>query len=240
MKTYIGCSGYQYEDWKGKFYPESLSKEEWLPYYAEHFNSVEINGTFYRIPEDDTFKKWYNQVPGNFKFTLKGSQYVTHMKKLNDPKEPLQKFYNAAESLGGKIGCILWQLPGNLHKDVDKLEAFCQSLSADFNNVMEFRDNSWYSEEVYAVLKKYEVSFCIISAPENLSDAVVKTAKIAYMRFHGKEEWYKDFYTKSELSEWAEKLNHLKGLQNRYIYFNNDFGAKAPEDAKIMQELFNE
>ncbi len=184
MKTYIGCSGFQYDGWKGEFYPFDLVKKEWLAFYAHHFNSVEINNTFYSLPKKAVLKNWYDQVPGNFKFTLKGSRYLTHLKKLNNPEKSLSNFYYAIQILDGKLGCILWQLPANLHENTEKLENFCKALSADFDNVIEFRHNSWFNEEVYQILEKYNVTFCILSAPDNLESDVIKTTNKTYLRFH--------------------------------------------------------
>src|SRR6056297_4247126 len=116
--SYIGCSGYHYDDWHGPFYPEGMKKEEWLSFYAEKFNSVEINNSFYNIPEKSTLKSWKEQTPEHFRFTLKGSRYITHMKKLKDPETHVKRFLEGIEPLADKIGCILWQLPGNLHVDL--------------------------------------------------------------------------------------------------------------------------
>ncbi|MBK6266459.1 DUF72 domain-containing protein [Marivirga sp. S37H4] len=237
MQTYIGCSGFHYNDWRGKFYPENLPRKEWLAYYAHHFNSVEINTTFYGLPKEATLKNWYDQVSGNFKFTLKGSRFITHIKKMTKPEESLSNFYYSIETLGGKLGCILWQLPGYIHKDMEKLGKFCQALSTDYNNVIEFRHNSWFDEEVYEVLKKYNVSFCMLSAPDDLRNDRVNTTNKAYLRFHGTEQWYSGLYSEEELKNWAKSLQEMKDLQSSYIYFNNDQKARAPENARMMQEL---
>ncbi len=236
MRNYTGCSGFNYDHWIGKFFPEDVPKKEWLEYYADHFDSVEINATFYNLPKEQTLINWYHRVPGNFKFTLKGSRYITHQKKLNDPEEPVKKFYDLAAILKGKLGCILWQLPGNQHKDVDKLRDFCKVLSTDFHNVIEFRHNSWYDEEVYDVMKKHQVTFCVISAPEGLSDEVIKTTDRVYMRFHGKDQWYRYRYSEGELKKWAKKIQDLNPSQI-YSYFNNDFDGHAPENAARFAEL---
>ncbi|MFP4237224.1 MAG: DUF72 domain-containing protein, partial [Desulfonatronovibrio sp.] len=236
MRNYTGCSGYNYKNWQGKFYPRDLPRKKWLEYYAGKFDTVEINNSFYRLPEEKTLKSWYDQVPGNFRFTLKGSRYVTHLKKLNQTGEAVKKFYDRAGLLKGKLGCILWQLPGNQHKDTEKLEKFCRTLSRDFRNVMEFRHNSWYDEEVYEVMKSYGVIFCVISAPDGLSDEAVKTAGHVYMRFHGRNSWYRDQYSTKELRGWSQKLQRLKPKQI-YAYFNNDYQAYAPENAREFQEM---
>jgi uncharacterized protein YecE (DUF72 family) len=236
MRNYTGCSGYNYKNWRGKFYPQDLPQKNWLEYYADTFDTVEINNSFYRLPEKNTLKNWHDQVPGNFRFTLKGSRYVTHLKKLNQTEEAVNKFHDRAGLLKGKLGCILWQLPGNQHKDIAKLEKFCRTLSRDFRNVMEFRHNSWFDEEVYDVMKNHGMIFCVISAPDGLSDAAVKTADQVYMRFHGRDNWYRDPYPSDALRAWAEKLKNLKPKQ-LYAYFNNDYKAYAPGNAREFQEM---
>lgn len=236
MRNYIGCSGFNYDHWAGKFFPEDIPKKEWLEYYAEKFDSVEINASFYNLPKEKTLINWHNRVPGNFKFTLKGSRFVTHQKKLNDIKEPVKRFYDLAAILKGKLGCILWQIPGNQHKDVSKLKEFCRVLSADFHNVIEFRHNSWYDEEVYDVMEKHQVTFCVISAPDGLSDEVIKTTDRIYMRFHGKEKWYRYKYSENELKQWAKKLGEAKPSQI-YTYFNNDYHGHAFENAAMFNEM---
>lgn len=236
MKNYIGCSGFNYDDWKGEFYPEDVPKKEWLEYYAEKFDTVEINATFYHMPKEKTLDNWYDRTPGNFRFTLKGSRFVTHQKKLNDPQEAVKRFYNLAARLKGKLGCILWQLPGNLHKDIEKLNNFCKALSRDLRNVIEFRHNSWFNEEVYDIMKENDVSFCVISAPGNLKEDVVKTNQLVYMRFHGKKQWYKYLYSENELKEWAKKLRELNA-QQIYAYFNNDYEVNAPKNADQFTKL---
>ncbi len=129
MKNYIGCSGFKYDDWKGLFYPKDLPEKKWLEYYAETFDSVEINSTFYQLPKEKTLDNWHERTPGNFRFSLKGSRYITHQKKLNDCRDAVKNFYQLAGRLKGKLGCILWQLPGNQHKDTDKLSNFFNMLN---------------------------------------------------------------------------------------------------------------
>lgn len=239
MKYFVGCSGFHYKDWKGKFYPEELNTQEWLSFYAEQFNTVEINNSFYKLPNKETVEHWYAQTPAHFIFTIKGSRYVTHMKKMKPGeklKSAVQNVYDVADVLKGKLGCVLWQLPGNQHKDVEKLDRFCEILSPHFKNVMEFRHNSWYDEEVYAVLKKHEVSFCIISAPDGLKEDAVVTSDTVYARFHGKDEWYNYFYSEKEMQTWAARIKKLKG-KRCYIYFNNDWNANAVENARMLREM---
>lgn len=238
-KDYIGCSGFQYKDWKDDFYPRDLREKEWLKYYSDRFNSVEINSTFYGIPKPEDLKDWHEQVPGHFKFALKGSRYVTHMKKLNKPSEHVQKFYQGIAPLGGKIGPVLWQLPSNQHRDLSKLKSFFESLSEDFDNVIEFRHESWYCEEVYELLISKKVILCLISTPDQPEIREwIKTSDKLYLRFHGYKEWYSGAYPESILDDSMQQINKIGGIRNVFIYFNNDKGAYAPKDACKMQELF--
>ena len=238
MKNYTGCSGFNYDDWKGKFYPEDVPRNRWLEYYAEKFDTVEINSSFYRLPSEKTLKNWYGRVPDDFRFTLKGSRYVTHQKKLNQAGEAVKKFYERAGLLQEKLACILWQLPGNQHKDIDKLEDFCSVMSGEFLNVLEFRHNSWYDEKVYEVMNQFGVAFCIISAPDGLSEEAVKTTDHVYMRFHGRHTWYNYLYNHDELKDWARKLKNLNPGRI-YAYFNNDYQAYAPGNAREFQEMID-
>lgn len=238
MEVYIGCSGWNYKDWRGKFYPEKLAQKNWLPFYAKAFNTVEVNNTFYRLPKDSTLENWERTAPEDFNFTLKGSRYVTQMKKLNDPVESLKKFESAAAVMKKKLSCILWQLPPNLHRNDEKLINFCEALNRNNKNVIEFRHDSWFDPEVYDILKKYEITFCSLSSPE-FSEEMIVTSPIGYVRFHGKgKNWYDYYYSMDELREWHQKIT-ISGVREVYVYFNNDIGANAPENARQLRDLFD-
>lgn len=233
---YIGCSGFYYKDWKGAFYPDDLPQREWLIYYAERFGTVEINASFYHLPRRETLERWHNETPRNFRITLKGSRFVTHVKKLTDVEEPVDTFYELAALLKGKLGCVLWQLPGNLHRDDERLERFCDVLRDDFRNVIEFRHRSWFEEPVYDILSRRNVSLCIVSAPGDLPAVVRTTTDTAYVRFHGKERWYRYRYSSDELKEWGERIESLKA-RRIYIYFNNDYDLNAVDNARELEKL---
>lgn len=239
METFIGCSGFHYDHWEGRFYPDDLSTDEWLPFYAEHFNTVEINNSFYSLPKDIKVKHWYDQTPDDFRFAMKASRYITHMKKLVDDKETreaVKRFYDSVEQLEEKLGAILFQLPGNQHRDDEKLDTFCKMLSNDFTNVIEFRHNSWFNEDVLKILQKHDVSFCIISAPGDLPELSKLTTDTAYIRFYGKTDWYNYHYSKEELSDWAKRIKGLQA-QTAYAYFNNDAEAYSIENAEKMRSI---
>lgn len=237
MKIHIGCSGWNYKDWRGKFYPEKLPQKDWLEFYAKEFNTVEVNNTFYRFPKDSTLESWRDTVPKDFRFTLKGSRYVTHMKKLKGVKESVEKFHVSANLLEEKLSCILWQLPPNLHYNEEKLEEFCKTLSSKNKNIIEFRHQSWYDSKVYKILSDNKVSFCSISSPD-FPDEIITTNEIGYLRFHGEgKNWYDYLYSENELKAWHYKIRK-SGVKEMYIYFNNDIGANAVKNALQLKNIF--
>ena len=236
MRTYFGCSGWHYDDWKGRFYPGELETEEWLAYYSERFNSVEVNNTFYREPKPGTIDDWHRESSYPFKFSLKGHRYITHQKKLNDVGDSIRRMYDLADRLRRKFGCLLWQLPPNLHRDDERLKRFCRELDTSYRNVIEFRHASWFDAAVFDILEDHGIAYCMISA-HGFDDFVRVTSDTAYMRFHGKaEEWYRYQYRKNELRTWAEALGALPADQ-LYVHFNNDYEGHAIENCRTLREL---
>jgi uncharacterized protein YecE (DUF72 family) len=236
QKIHIGCSGWQYDHWKGLFYPIDIPKKNWLPFYKNHFDTVEINASFYHLPRKTTFEKWKNEAGENFLFTVKGSRFVTHIKKLNDPKESTQKFYDHAAYLEEKIGAILWQLPPQLHSNEDKLTNYCKILDKNFKNIIEFRHLSWFKEKYYEILSKFNTGLCIVSA-YSIPERFITTCETAYIRFHGLESnWYKYNYSDKELNRYAKKIK-LLDAKEIYVYFNNDFEAQAVKNALKLKKL---
>ncbi|MFO7978079.1 MAG: DUF72 domain-containing protein [Bacteroidales bacterium] len=242
MKMFIGCSGYSYNDWNKKFYPEDLPKKDWLSFYAEHFNTVEINNTFYKFPTEDQLSQWKDETPAGFKFTIKANRYLSHMKKLkvdDDFMQSLERFNDTLESIKEKLGCVLWQLPGNLKQNIPKLETFFDKLDKSMQHVIEFREKSWFNDPVYQVLRKHGIAYCILSAPDDLPEDVVTTSNTAYLRFHGKSTWYNYEYSDDELLSWKNRVNKLKGIDQIFIYFNNDHQAYAVKNAMALKEMMN-
>jgi uncharacterized protein YecE (DUF72 family) len=235
-RLHIGCSGWSYQDWVGKFYPADLKQGEWLAYYAQHFNTVEVNMSFYRFPFKNMLKGWYSRTPKDFRFTLKANRLITHIKKLKGTEKLLTSFYALADLLEEKLACILFQMPPSLRKDKDMktLEGFLKSLSPDHNNVMEFRHKSWFCREVYDLLCAHNAIFCILSAPELPSDPIT-TGKMAYVRLHGADSWYNYDYGEDELKDWARQIKRLK--RECFAYFNNDVNAYAPSNALRLQTM---
>ncbi|NIM59497.1 MAG: DUF72 domain-containing protein [Candidatus Aminicenantes bacterium] len=235
MIYHLGTSGWSYNDWRGRFYPEEISQKEWLPFYSQHFSTVEINMTFYRYPKPETLKGWLDKVPEDFKFTLKANRQITHRKRIKGVKNEVRYFYVLADSLGHKLGCILFQLPPFLTMDLVLLEEFLSTLSPKYKNVIEFRHESWYEDEVYKLLKSYNVIFCTVSSAKVPKD-VVETAESAYFRFHGLTGGYKYSYSEKELKKWAETIRKTKVMES-FVYFNNDYHAYAVENCRALREF---
>ncbi len=236
MKYFIGCSGYFYWGWKGRFYPEDLKPNQWFKYYSSVFDTVEINSTFYHFPKGTTIKKWYKDSPEDFVFSVKVNKSITHLKKFKDTQDLINQFYQVvSQNLKEKLGTFLFQLPPSYKYSKINFERLIKQLNPDFKNVIEFRHKSWWNEEVYKSLEENNLCFCSISSP-NLPEDLVKTSDFGYVRFHGKDSWYKYDYTKEELENWAEKIKKA-GFKECYIYFNNDFYAYAPKNALKLKDI---
>lgn len=233
--NYLGCSGWSYNHWINEFYPKDLERTKWLPYYAKSFNTVEINMSFYRFPWPNMVKGWYNKTPKDFKLTFKANRQITHIKKLKNVKTPINKFYKLADLAKEKLGCILFQLHPRIAYNKKLLTKFVKQLNPKYNNVIEFRNQTWFNNECYDILKKNNITYCIVSSPK-YPEHFKTTSKIAYLRLHGREGWYKYNYTKKELKEIASKLKKLK-YQDLYVYFNNDFNANAIRNCLSLKRV---
>ena len=234
----IGTSGWHYAHWEGLFYPDKLPKSKWFEHYAQHFDTVEINNTFYQLPKQETFKNWHRQAPKNFLYTVKANRFITHIKRLKDPQETLERFFERVSILKENLGPILYQLPPNMHKDLDRLESFLKCLPKRHLGVFEFRHESWFSEDTYELLNKFNVGFCIHDMPGMEVPRVV-TADIIYVRFHGPTGRYQGSYSKSALQNWAKWLKkESKQVRCIYVYFNNDAHAHAIKNAKQLIQQF--
>lgn len=232
---YIGCSGWFYWHWKGKFYPKDIPQHRWFKHYAEYFNTVELNSPFYRFPKQTTAKNWYRQSPKDFVYTLKVNKAITHIKKFHNARKLINDFYKLGDELKEKMGCFLFQLPPSLQFSRKKLKEIIEQLNLEKRNVLEFRHQSWFKREVYEELKKNRIIFCIVSCP-SLPEDFIKTSKDIYTRFHGKGRWYGSEYSKKELEEWAGKIKRSKA-KNVWVYFNNDHNAYAVKNALEMKTM---
>ncbi|MGA7677832.1 MAG: DUF72 domain-containing protein [Dehalococcoidia bacterium] len=237
---YIGTSGWHYEHWRGLFYPERLAKPKWLEFYAQHFTTVELNNSFYRLPSERAFVNWRESSPKDFVFAIKVSRFITHIKRLKNVEEPLQNFLTRAVFLQDKLGPLLYQLPPGMKRNDETLEAFLIILPRQYRHVFEFRHKSWFDDDVFNILKKYNAGLCVFDMPD-FTCPVVATADFAYVRFHGSTGLYWSCYSDKELSDWAKKIEELgKNLGAVYIYFNNDAGAYAVNNAKTLGRLLAE
>jgi len=239
-KIYIGTSGYQYYHWRGLFYPENLISYKWLEYYAKFFKTVELNVTFYRLPPESAFKGWSRRTPKDFIFVLKGSRFITHVKKLNNIREATKLFFDRAKLLKEKLGIVLWQLPPGWKVNADRLEKFLKFVSKDkIRQAFEFRNETWFCSEVYKLLKKYRAGLVIADSPYYPKIEKI-TANFVYLRFHGGRVLYGSEYSKKELTEWAKKIKKwLRRGLDVYVYFNNDANAYAVKNARELVKLLN-
>ena len=233
---YCGTSGWNYEQWKHRFYPDGLPQEKWLSYYANRFNTVEINNSFYHLPEKKTFEHWREASPENFIFAVKASRYLTHMKKLKDPQEPLEKIIANSAGLGDRRGPILYQLPPYWHINICRLKSFLEILPKNNRHVFEFRDDSWQCDEVWQLLEEYGIGYCIMDAPELITH-LKTTANYSYVRMHSGGEETQSNYTDKQLYIWAERVEELLKLGDVYIYFNNDYNAFAVNNAFTLKKM---
>jgi len=233
----IGTSGWHYDHWIERFYPEDLQKNKWLTYYAEHFDTVEINNTFYHLPKAKTVENWHHIAPKNFLYAVKANRFITHIKRLNEPAEPLQRFFEIVNLLKEKLGPVLYQLPPSFHKDIGRLKNFLGLLPDTTKSVFEFRHKSWFSQDTYKLLEKHNISFCVHDMP-GVKTPLIVTGDTIYIRFHGSTGRYEGNYTESMLGKWADWIKKQKA-RNTYAYFNNDYNAYAVYNAKILTQLLN-
>ncbi len=232
----VGTSGWYYDHWRETFYPPDLPKSRWLEYYAEHFNTVEINNTFYHLPKEQTLQHWRQIAPKGFLYAVKASRYITHIKKLSDAAEPLELFFERVRLLKGTLGPVLYQLPPSLHKDLGRLEAFVGLLPRKPRAIFEFRHQSWYEDNTFELLDKLGVGFCVHDMPGNESPRIV-TGDIVYVRFHGTSGRYAGDYPESQLRDWAMWLkSQAQNARAIYAYFNNDAHGHAVKNAKQLRE----
>jgi len=236
----IGTSGWHYEHWKKRFYPPPLPKNKWLEYYAEHFDTVEINNTFYQLPKPKSVERWHEQTSKNFLYSVKANRYITHIKKLKDTSEEIKRFFDVVGILKAKLGVVLYQLPPNLHIDLDRLTFFLKLLGKKPPAAFEFRHKSWYCDDTFALLRKFNAGFCIHDMPGKQSPRVV-TAETIYVRFHGPTGKYAGNYSKSALQNWAKWLKeHKHEALAVFAYFNNDIDGHAINNAKTLKEQFRD
>ena len=223
MRKIVGTSGYSYKEWKGTFYPSDLPAAKMLSYYAERFGSVEINNTFYRMPEAKTLEKWASEVPAGFTFVLKAPQRITHQKKLTDAEDEIRQFVDVAAVLGDKLGPLLFQLPPYFRKDVTKLRALLELIPAGRRVALEFRHESWHDDETHAALRDHDAALCAADTDEVLDpDAlVVPTASWGYMRLRRTD------YSDAQLAAWNARIDAQKWSE-AFVFFKHEDEGKGP------------
>ncbi|MCK4362242.1 MAG: DUF72 domain-containing protein [Dehalococcoidia bacterium] len=235
-KYYIGTSGWVYSHWRDVFYPPKLPQSKWLEFYTGHFSTVELNNSFYRLPSEQAFSNWRATSPEGFRYAVKVSRFITHIKRLKDVAEPAETFLQRARHLNEKLGPLLYQLPPNMHRNDERLESFLRLLPKGLRHVIEFRHQSWLDEGVFDILRRHEIGFCVFDMP-GLPCPLLSTADFAYIRFHGSSGLYFSCYSNEELEDWARRISGLaKDLDTVYIYFNNDAEGFAIKNAQTMAE----
>lgn len=233
----IGTSGWHYKHWKGAFYPEDLAASKMLDWYVRHFDTVEINNSFYKLPTEAALESWRDSTPEGFLFAMKGSRFLTHMKKLKDPEEGAARFMERVEVLGAKLGPILFQLPPFWGADAARLEAFLAVLPPHRHYAFEFRNPTWHTREVYEILRRHNAAFCAWELSGARSPVEV-TADWAYVRLHGPEGPYQGSYHHDALVEWATRIEKWKTrLGAIYVYFDNDQSGFAAQNARALRGM---
>jgi uncharacterized protein YecE (DUF72 family) len=227
----VGTSGWQYRDWRGQLYPERLPQRLWLEHYATHFLTVEVNNAFYRLPERDTFAQWRERTPGGFAIAVKMSRYLTHIKRLRDPREPVERFLSHAEGLGAKLGPILMQLPPTLHADVGLLDEALGLFPKRQRVAVEPRHPSWWTDEIRKVLENHGSALCWADRRGRPVTPLWRTTSFVYVRLHEGRAHPRPSYGRAAIQRWLDRIG---GDGDSYVYFNNDPGGAAVRDAQAL------
>ena len=236
-RIHVGCSGWVYKHWRGILYPEGLPQRLWFQRYAEEFDTVEINNSFYHLPRPETFDKWRKQAPPGFCYAVKANRYLTQAKKLKECEEPLDRLMTAARHLGDRLGPMLYQLPPSMKINLERLESFLKLLPKDVTSVFEFRDKSWYTDEVLALLDRHGAGF-VAHDMKGLASPPWASGKAAYVRFHGAGGKYWGRYSDEALLEWTDWImEQCRSGRSVWCYFNNDIHGHAIEDARTLKSM---
>lgn len=235
---YIGTSGYTYGDWRGIFYPKGVAQKNWLSFYAEQYNAVEINATFYRLFAEKVVAHWRDVTPDEFCFVLKAPKVITHEKVLEAVNGELQQFITSAAVLEHKLAAVLWQFPPSFRKDAmgERFAKFLPELPTTISHVFEFRHLSWFSEDIYALLNQFHAGMVVNDSPR-LPSQFGKTDSMLYIRFHGPGKLYDSTYSSEQMREWSGKIIPYLGKDNVYLFFNNTMRGQALANANELHEL---
>ena len=234
--VHVGCSGWVYPHWRGLFYPEGVPQRAWLDYYAEHFDTVEINNTFYRLPNPSAVQGWVEHSPPRFRFAVKVSRYMTHIKRLTMVETGMKRFYEPLGALTQteKLGPLLWQFPPNFHRDLDRLASSLEVLPPG-RHAFEFRHESWFNDEVYDLLREHGVALVIGDESSRwISTPRVRTADWTYLRFHHGSRGRNGNYSPAEIETWARRISQWRRDTEVYAYFNNDWQGYAIRNARLL------
>ena len=229
MKLYVGTSGYSYKEWKGSFYPEDIKPDKMLNFYSEQFSTVEINNTFYRIPQKSVLETWKKQVPRDFRFSIKAPQRITHIKKLKDVDNDAKYFIDTIKSLGNKLGIILFQFPPYFRKNLELLQNFLNLLPKN-TSAFEFRHESWFAKDVYSCLQEKGFPLCQSETDKEPDINITSTAAKGYLRLR------KSDYSKNEIKKWNDKIKK-QNWETAFVFFKHEDGAKGPKFAKQLIDL---
>jgi uncharacterized protein YecE (DUF72 family) len=234
-RCFIGTSGWSYRHWRGPFYPSGMARGiDQLRFYAERFDAVEVNGTFYRLIEADTFRKWREATPAGFVFACKASRYLTHMKRLKDPEQGGSRFFERVEALEDQLGPVVFQLPGRFKPDRNRLEGFLKALPRQHRYAFEFRDPRWFEPEILDLLRKHAVALCLYEFAGQQAPLVI-TADFVYIRLHGPDGAYQGSYDDEVLRTWADRIAAwVEAGLDVYCYFDNDDRGYAPKNASAL------
>jgi uncharacterized protein YecE (DUF72 family) len=238
LPVHVGCSGWNYADWRGRFYPPGLPARRWLAHYATRFDTVEVNTTFYRLARPAAVAAWVAETPEDFLFAVKASRYLTHMRRLQDMERGVERLYAGIAPLVGspKLGPVLWQLPANFHRDDDRL-AFALARLPPGRHCCEFRHPSWFAPPVYDLLREHAVALVYGDDPRRPFQALELTAPWTFVRFHHGHRGRRGNYSEAELREWATRLREVRRHAEVFAYFNNDWEGFAPRNAKRLRRL---
>lgn len=239
-RVWIGCSGYAYNHWRGIFYLDKLPTTKWLAHYARFFPTVELNNTYYMLPGPKTFEGWRNNSPEGFIYAVKANRFITHMKKLKDPQEPLARMFERTDLLGPKLGPVLYQLPPRWRFNAERLDTFLRALPKGVQHSIEVREPSWINPQFFEMIERAGVAYCIASLPL-YHTPLTATAPFVYIRFHGSGTMYYYNYSTEELLYWRDIiLRFVEERRTVYCYFNNDPEGWAVHNALELTALVNE
>ncbi len=237
--VHVGCSGWVYPHWRERLYPKGLPQRQWLPYYAEHFDTVEINNTFYRLPKPSAVQGWLEQSPPGFTFAVKASRYLTHVKRLKTLDPYIERFYEPLGALmeSEKFGAVLWQFPANFHRNTERLSNALRVLPRG-RHAFEFRHESWFTDEVYDLLRKHGAALVIGDESSRwVSTPHVRTTDWTYIRLHHGSRGRHGNYSRSEIETWARRISQWRRDTEIYLYFNNDWEGYALRNARLLKDL---